>query len=649
MKIPLISRLLERREGFDSANPKLYTIINSGPTHAGVVVNETSAMKIVAVYACVDLLSSTIGSLPLILYRRLQRGKERATELPMYKLLHDKPNTEQNSDVWRQEMMAHTLLWGHSYSEIQFNKKGESEALWPLPPWRIQQGRTESKALFYRVTLPDGNIKNIPGYAMLHIQALMGLSPIRQAMEALGLARAAEEFGGRLFGQGANLGGVVTHPGTLKKEGHDKLETSLNESYTGLGKSHRIMLLEEGMKWEKVGIPPNEAQFLETRKFQRGEIASLFRVPPHLIGDLEHATFSNIEHQAIEFVIYTLRRWLVSWEQEIKNKLIYQDDLFAEFLVDGLLRGDTLSRYQAYATGRQNGWLSANDIRELENMNPLPDEQGDIYLVPLNMQPVGWLGSGNQGDGTQGSESMAKRSRELRRGLTITRFRTARAYRRVFESTAERIVDEEVKKVKRAIKQNLTSRSADDFKGWIADYYRDFAQFIIRQLAPIALSLADAITPIAKEQMNGNGEINTQKLVDEYVNSYAVRHIASSTGQINALLKEEKAAELLEERLDEWRAKRPAKISMNETIQLSNFIAKEMFAAGGAAMLIWVNTSGNPCPFCQEMDGRTVGIDQHFVGAGQKLDSEGKSPMTIYRPTSQPPLHEGCECTLEPG
>lgn len=651
MNIPLLNRVIRIEKRGDAAlNNYLRRFLSGTHTHSGVSLTESSSLRVVAVYACVNLLSSTVAALPLIVYRRLGKGKERASDLGLYRLLHDEPNPEQTSYIWRQDFMAHVLLWGHGYSEIETNGSGDPIAFWPLPPWRVTPARTPNKDIFYKVSLPDGGTKNVPSFAMLHIQALMGLSPIRQAMEAVGLAQAAQEFGARLFGQGANMGGIVEHPGHLTAEGHDNLEKSLNDNYAGLGKAHRIMLLEEGMKWAKVGIAPEEAQFLETRKFQRGEIASLFRIPPHMIGDLDKATFSNIEHQGIEYVVHTLRPWLVAWEQELKRKAVRQlEDIFAEHLVDGLLRGDTISRYQSYQIARQNGWLNADDIRELENMNPLPDGQGEVYVVPLNMQPVGWLTGEPAQVNLTGDESKRALTMETRRGVTVIRYRMARSYRRVFENAAERIIDEETKKIKRAVNQTLKQRSADEFKNWLADYYRDFKQFIIRQMTPVAQSLADAIIPLAQEQMGNKGEINNQKLIESYVNAYAIRHADSSMGQITSLLDIEDPGAAVDTRLDEWRETRPEKIGRRETVQLANFVAKSTFAAGGVITLRWVNTSGKSCPFCQEMDGRTVGIDQNFVGAGQTLQAEGQSAMTIYRPTSQPPLHDGCECQLEPG
>lgn len=214
---------------------------------------------------------------------------------------------------------------------------------------------------------------------------------MRLAREAIGMALATEEYGARFFGNGAKPGGVLEHPGKLSKEAQDRLRTSWNEMHQGLSKQHRIAILEEGMSYKQIGIPPEDAQFLETRKFQLNEIARIFRIPPHLVGDLERATFSNVEQQSIDFVVHTIRPWLVRWEQAIKLKLFTPTErrrFFAEFVADGLLRGDIKSRYEAYAIGRQNGWLSADDIRELENMNPLPDDTGKVYLVPLNMVPA---------------------------------------------------------------------------------------------------------------------------------------------------------------------------------------------------------------------------------------------------------------------
>jgi HK97 family phage portal protein len=375
-------------------------------SRAGVSINERNALTTVTVYACVRILSETMASLPLMLYRRLGRGKGRASDHEIYRILHDQPNPEMTSFIFRETLMGHLATWGNAYAQIEWEDRTRIKALWPLYPDRMQVVRDlETKQIVYKyypssaeragssgmVTLPAYRILHIPG---LGFDGMVGYSPISLAREAIGLAKATEEFGSTFFKNGAHASGVLEHPSKLGDVAFQNLKKSFTEQSTGLGNAHKPLILEEGMKWHELSIPPEDAQFLATREFQRDEIASFFHIPPHMIGDLSHATFSNIEEQALEFVVYTMRPWLVRWEQTMNMKLLTpeeQQTYFTEFLVDGLLRGNIAARYNAYATGRQWGWLSANDIRELENMNPLPGEQGDTYLTPLNMSPADQL------------------------------------------------------------------------------------------------------------------------------------------------------------------------------------------------------------------------------------------------------------------
>jgi HK97 family phage portal protein len=368
-------------------------------SHSGVSVTEETAFKSVAVWACVRILSETLASLPLFLYRRLDpRGKEKASDHPLYRILHNSPNPEMTSFQLREALMAHVVTWGNAYAFKDIDPETLSiKAIWPLRPDKMTVTRDpQTKEIIYHYPLNKPGIPDIiPAYRIWHIpglsfDGLVGYSPIHVAREAIGLSLAAEEFGARLFGQGLNFGAVATYPGGLSKESKELFKKDIKEKAEGLGKAFDLIVLENGAKIEKVTIPPNEAQFLETRKFQRGEIASFFHVPPHMIGDLERATFSNIEEQALEFVIYTMRPWLVRWEQSITRSLLMpweQEEYFAEFQVDGLLRGNIESRYRAYAIARNWGWMSANDILDLENRNGI-GEQGDIYMAPANMLPA---------------------------------------------------------------------------------------------------------------------------------------------------------------------------------------------------------------------------------------------------------------------
>lgn len=388
-----------------------------GGTTSGKPVNEHTAMQMTAVYSCVRILAEAVAGLPLHLYKyTASGGKEKALSHPLYFLLHDEPNPEMSSFVFRETLMTHLLLWGNAYAQIIRNGKGEVIALYPLMPNRMSVDRDSSGALYYTytrysdeaptmngmtVTLRPSEVLHIPG---LGFDGLVGYSPIAMAKNAIGMAIACEEYGAKFFANGAAPGGVLEHPGTIKDP--QKVRDSWNAAYQGSSNSHRVAVLEEGMKYQPIGISPEQAQFLETRKFQINEIARIFRVPPHMVGDLEKSSFSNIEQQSLEFVKYTLDPWVIRWEQAISRALLRPDEkklYFAKFNVDGLLRGDYVSRMNGYATARQNGWMSANDIRELENLDRIPPELGgDLYLINGNMTKLADAGIFANKEGMEG-------------------------------------------------------------------------------------------------------------------------------------------------------------------------------------------------------------------------------------------------------
>lgn len=399
-----ISRLFRTRDKpvKNSTSGSAFSFFMGGSI-SGKNVNERSAMQMTAVYACVRILSEAVAGLPLHLYRyNKDGGKEKALDHPLYGLLHDEPNPEMTSFVFRETLMTHLLLWGNAYAQIIRNGKGEILALYPLMPNRMQVDRNEKGQLVYTYTRSkdDANAKDCSPVVLrpddvLHIpglgfDGLVGYSPIAMAKNAIGMAIACEEFGAKFFANGASPSGVLEHPGILKDP--DKVRNSWNAAYGGSSNAHKVAVLEEGMKYTPISISPNEAQFLETRKFQINEIARIFRVPPHMVGDLDKSSFSNIEQQSLEFVKYTLDPWVIRWEQSLSRALFSNDEkrtFFFKFNVEGLLRGDYQSRMNGYAVGRQNGWMSANDIRELENLDRIPAEAGgDLYLVNGNMLPL---------------------------------------------------------------------------------------------------------------------------------------------------------------------------------------------------------------------------------------------------------------------
>lgn len=375
----------------------------TGATKAGESVTEYTAMQITAVLCCVRVLAEAIASLPLhTFYNAPDGSKTKAFNHPLYRVLHDQPNADMTSFVFRETLMAHVLLWGNGYAQVIRNGKGETIGLYPLMPDRMVVDRDDKGQLYYRYwtnskevpTLKDGSVVLLPRDVMhihgLGFDGLMGYSPIAMAKNAIGIASATEGYGAAYFENGAKPGAILTHPGRLKEP--YKIRDAWNAAFQGPSNSNKVAVLEEGVTYQAISVNPSEAQFLETRKFQIAEIARIFRIPPHMIGDLEKATFSNIEQQSLEFVTYTLNPWVVRWEQAIQMSLFTEEEkkhYFARFNVDALLRGDMLSRMQSYQTARQNGIYSANEIRELEGMDRIPKEEGgDAYLINAAMKPM---------------------------------------------------------------------------------------------------------------------------------------------------------------------------------------------------------------------------------------------------------------------
>lgn len=399
--LKILSNLFKSRDKpTNRVNGNAYSFL-MGASSSGRRVTERTAMQMTAVYSCVRILSETLASLPLHIFESSETNSRKATKHPLYKLLHDEPNPEMTSFIFRETLMTHLLLWGNAYAQIIRNGKGEVLALYPLMPDRMRVDRDEYGQLYYEYMLSDSDanakesgavrlstqdILHIPG---LGFDGLVGYSPIAMAKNAIGMAIATEEYGAAFFANGATPSGILTHPGVIKNP--EAMRESWSKGFGGRN-SHKVAILEEGMNYTPISIAPNEAQFLETRKFQLNEIARIFRVPPHMVGDLEKSSFSNIEQQSLEFVKYTLDPWVSRFEQAMTRRLLTDDEkkkYYIKFNVDGLMRGDYQSRMNGYATARQNGWMSANDIRALENLDLISDEEGgNLYLINGNMLPL---------------------------------------------------------------------------------------------------------------------------------------------------------------------------------------------------------------------------------------------------------------------
>lgn len=375
---------------------------------SGEKVSHSAALGLSPYYCGLRMIAETVGSLPLNVYkRRPNRGQDIWRDHPAHALLHDAPNPEMTAMSFRQTLCGHAIGHGNGYAEIVRRGDGMPEQLWPLMPNRTRPIRADDLSLWYEVGIEDGSFRYLPAADVLHVPGLgfdgvSGYSLIRVAMDSIGMHLAQEKYGAKFFKNGGHVSAVAETDGVLKQETFDRLKKEIAVKIGGLDNSHRIALLEAGIKLKPLNITNEDAQLIESKRFSIEEWARWLNMPPHKLKEMSHSTFSNIEHQNIEWVVDTIRPWLVRFEQEYNRKLFRQPELFyAKHVVDGLLRGDQKSRNEAYAIGRSWGWLSANEIRDLEDRNPLDADIGDTYLTPSNMQRADLVGQAESGDREQ--------------------------------------------------------------------------------------------------------------------------------------------------------------------------------------------------------------------------------------------------------
>lgn len=648
----------------------------SAQSNAGPAVSEEASLQTSAVWACVRIISEGLASLPLMLYRRDGRRRVRAEDHPLFPILHDEANEEITAFELREFLFAQTLLWGNGYAYIEWDEAGQVREVWPLRSDRVEVWRLEDGNLWYRYS-PRNHAEDrlgprwLPFHMVHHVRGLsgdgvMGYSPIRvAAKEAVGLALATEEFGARFFSNGAQPRVLLMHPGRLSPEAYRRLKESFADENVGLSNAHKTRILEEGMGLETVGIPPEEAQFLETRKFQVTEIARIFRVPPHMLADLERATFSNIEHQSIDFVRYTLRPWMVRHEQAIRRDFLIGADekrrYFAKYVAEGLLRGDTLSRYQSYQSAINASWMTPNEARELEDLDPI--EGGDKRLIPLNMveegKPTGPSGRSDPSSALFASGSARHLERRAdAEEIGRERQRLARAQASTLEDVAARIVRRETADIERAVKKYLVN--GDDLQGfllWIGQFYDEHAAFVARQMRPPLETVALLVLESVASELDDDGltdqEADLLDWLAEYVEGLGNRWSASNRGEIEALLREAEdnaaRAEQVQARLDGWAETEAQKVGRRESTRGVNALAKAAYLIAGVTTLMWV-ADGESCPYCQDLDGKRVGISSFFVEGGTDFQPEGAAePLKVRRSVGHPPVHDGCNCSIIAG
>lgn len=648
----------EKRSLGDPGAPYMYQLLGGASSYAGPSVNEDNAMRSSAVYACIRIISESIASLPLVLYKQTGRNKERATKHPLYPVLHDLANQEMTALEWRELMISHVLLRGNGYSEIETDSAGRVVGLEPLRPDRMEEVRRNgSKRLEYMYRQGDGTLRMIPGFRIHHIKGLgdglVGYSPIGwAARQAIGLSLAAEEYGARFYSNGARPGLILRHPGKLSAAAHERLRVSFATEHQGVSNAHKTKILEEGMDVTTIGIPNNEAQFLETRKFQVTEIARIYRVPPHMLADLDRATFSNIEQQSINFVVYTLMPWLVRHEQAIYRDLLDANDrkaFFAKYIVEGMLRGDTLSRYQSYQVAINNTILTPNEIRELEDRNPI--DGGDKLFVPLNMIELGAPPPPVAAPAPAPAKARALEDASLEtRDAKMGNDRRAMMNRhvRLFEDAASRAVMRETSAIRKAAKARLGTRSAESFQSWLETFYKQLRTWFPGYFSSLMESYAETVMASVADELGGEPAPLDEEMrtwIAGYLANFTEVYAVGGEKQLRTLIAESKddaqAATAINDRMDGWDATKATKTGLDQAFEAGNALALFGYSAASVSFLVW-RTSGKSCPLCQKMNGRRIKVGGYFVKEGDTVHADGVDPLPVIRNMRHAPLHSGC-------
>jgi len=668
-----ISRAIRALRADDPGFDDKWWEIHDNMTKAGTQVGEVSSLSISAVFAAMNILAGTVASLPKVVYRRLRTGgKERAFDHPLYDRLHNKPNDSGlTAWQWIYTSLFHKYLWGNWYTFIDRPSHGNLR-LMPLLPDRTW--RDAANPDLY-ITKTNGKQVKLPRSQMLHIPhiSLAGFSGkgvIHYARESLGITKAMDEFAAGFFGHGTHPGGFVEIEGSMDDATRKSLQKEFNELYGGLGNIWKVIFMKNS-KFEPLEVDAEKAQALQSRQFGVVEVARWLNLPPHILRDLTRATYSNIEEQGIDLVVYSLLPLTTQIEQEM-NIVFFDDaerkDHLVKFELKGLLQGDIKTRTEFYKAMLDRGVFNADTVLDLEDMNPQPNQLGQSYFMPLNMvnkemvvssKPTGIQGrspiimllnpNNNQLSFPETQRQLVlpeSRSISLRRRLT-------NAYKKKFDGYGQEVVGRETEAILAAIKETLSGRDTVEFLQWLDEFYESFGQEVDSLAAPLLSSYADAILPVAQDEINSDLDISTsyQSFEKDYQGSLVERHLQSSKGQLRAVVidaqkAEESEAEAVEERLAEWEEKRPGKISMRESIRGENAFARSVFALSGIVKIMSVALGSKPCPFCVALDGTIIGIDQVFLPKGDFQPDGAEAPLTVTHSCSHPPYHDGCECGL---
>jgi HK97 family phage portal protein len=642
-----------------------YLLGGEQPSWTEIDTDRLSIMGLPVLWACLKVLSESMASFPLILYDGTPEGetRKRAVDHPYYDLLHSMPNPQQDSFCFVEQLQGHLGLYGNAYASIIRKGSGYITELWPMNPDSTQPFRKNGELLYRyqndgrEVILSESEIFHIHGFGF---DGIRGYCPLELQSETYGLAIAAKHYAADFFANNGTPDIAFSHSQHLTDQALKRLQESWRQNHSRWGQKHKPIILEEGMEVKQLNLDPDKVQLISVQKFLVIEICRVYRIPPHMVQDLERATFSNIEHQSIEFVQHTMRPWAMRWESAISRQLLSKQDrkrYYAEFYMDALLRGDAQTRATVYSSRIGSGQMSPNEARRREQENDR--DGGDTYYVPLNWVDASAPPAPPKNTAKDIVQSDAPGENSLKTGETRS-IRSAKSRRAIANSfgillkdAAARIVRKECHDLRKAVSDQLKTRDSNSFALWLEKYYRELPDYISKQITPVYQAFSNAIRAEIGNELGIDETVKPEdeQFVRQYVDVFIKRYVNSSTGQLNALIRDSSAqdmADVLDERLNGWDDMRAGQVEMDEKTQASNAFAKNIYRLAGILTLTWISMSGKPCDYCASMDGTSVNINDDFAYNGETLPDDERS-MGINKNIGHPPLHRGCECQIMAG
>lgn len=617
------------------------------------------AMGLSAWWAGISIISATMGSLPCRLYRRVGEGREVVRDDPRNWMMFRSPNRWQTAFEHREMAQGQALARGNHYSRIIRDRTGLARELYPLHPDRVEL-HTETGEIVYHVRTKAGIEKYRPE-DILHVRGLgdglLGWSVVQLARRSLGYGLQLEQHGSELMGNKARPGGVLSTDQVLKPETRKALGEQWDGMYTGGGLG-KTAVLDAGLSWQQVGFSAEDAQFLESRKFQVTEVARWLNLPPHFLKDLERSTFSNIEHQAIEFVVHTMRPWAERWEQKLDQALLDEserEEYFFKFSLEALLRGDSAARGAFYNQLFQMGALSPNEVRSFEEMNPV--DGGDQRFVQVNLIPLD-----KAGDPFGDMNAAADRALEDRaapkietpdhtavaeRSLRI-RQRLRQVHQQLITSAAARLVKREVQDIGRII--DAAGGDADDFLRRLEIFAEALPGTVRTIMGPLLAAYIELVADAAAEEVEIE-ELEEGRVAawsSAYVDGLARGHTTETVGRLTDTVTVADGDPLGNARsmLDRWSESRAANIGLREVVTSAGGVATLVYSMAGFGA-VWRTVGSETCPYCRKLEGKRVAAGGRFLEEGETIvPDDGTEPLTVGRGISHPQAHDGCDCTV---